>query len=153
MQALRKAWTFVRLGPRRQALALEASASLAIARLTLAIHPFSRVAQRLGPFSSSRSDPTAGPSAPSPNDARVAREIGWAVRAVAPWMPFRAVCLQQAMAARAMLRRRGIGSTLHLGAGPDGRQELSAHAWLDCAGAPVTGFPVEPHIAEIGRFG
>jgi hypothetical protein len=41
-----------------------------------------------------------------------------------------AVCLPRALAAQAMLRRRGIASRLCLGAARDGKS-LSAHAWVE----------------------
>lgn len=50
-------------------------------------------------------------------------------------------CLVQALAADAMLRRRGHHSRLHLGVlgqRPVGRR-LEAHAWVECDGAIVTG--------------
>jgi hypothetical protein len=41
-----------------------------------------------------------------------------------------AVCLPRALAAQAMLRRRGIASRLCLGAARDGKS-LAAHAWVE----------------------
>jgi hypothetical protein len=46
----------------------------------------------------------------------VAREIGWAVTTGARHVPFRAVCLPQALAARMMLKRRRVPSVIHFGA-------------------------------------
>jgi hypothetical protein len=45
-----------------------------------------------------------------------------------PWM--QALCLPRALAAQAMLRRRGVGSRLCLGAGRD-NGALAAHAWIE----------------------
>ena len=67
-------------------------------------------------------------------------------------MPFRAVCLPQAMAARIMLSRRGIASVLHFGAAKGKEQPIDAHAWLDAAGVEVTGYPVATEIAESASF-
>jgi hypothetical protein len=147
-----KGWSLLRAGPYSQGLVVEAAASLAAARAMLAVQPFSRVAKQLGTFSAPDGLPVASAAGRSLGAARLARKIGWAVRATAPWMPFRAVCLEQAIAARAMLRRRGIESVLHLGAGPDGSRMLSAHAWLEAAGIRVTGYPVASHLTEVGRF-
>ncbi len=41
--------------------------------------------------------------------------IRWAIGAFASWLPFRTLCLQQAIVACTMLEPRGIGSVLHLG--------------------------------------
>ena len=67
-------------------------------------------------------------------------------------VPFRAVCLPQAIAAKAMLRRRGINSVLHFGVAKRSDQSLDAHAWLDAAGIAVTGFPVGAEFTEIACF-
>lgn len=127
--------------------------SMAAARLSLAIYPFRKIAKTLGAFVPPN-DPRAlarGESA-AEEDARTARLIGWAVRTAAPWMPFRSVCLQQAMAAHAMLKRRGISSVMHFGAGKSKEKPIDAHAWLDAAGVKVTGYPIAPNLREIGCF-
>ena len=60
----------------------------------------------------------------------------------ARYVPFKAVCLPQAMAARVMLKRRGVESVMHFGAAKGTEKPLDAHAWLDAAGVEVTGYPV-----------
>ena len=70
----------------------------------------------------------------------VTREVQWAVRHAGRLMPQTMRCLAQAIAGRAMLRRRDVASVLVLGvkpgvAVPEGRQ-LTAHAWL-CVGYAV----------------
>jgi Transglutaminase-like superfamily len=62
-----------------------------------------------------------------------ADEASWVIWAIEeidarPWMNAR--CLARAMAAHAMLRRRGIASRLCLGAARDGGNIL-AHAWVE----------------------
>lgn len=144
---------FAQVDGRRRALTIEAVLCLLFARLALVLVPFPRLARRLGAFV-------------PPGDARVAQArqqgsraqmdqaaaVGWAVTRGARYLPFKAVCLPQAMAARIMLNRRGIASVLHFGAGKDGEQKLDAHAWLDAAGVEVTGYPVGPGFAEIACF-
>lgn len=141
---------FLRLGFRRQALLVEASSSLAAARIQLALFPFSRVARRIGSFAAPVGAEAEGQS--FAGGAPAALEIAWAVRAAARRVPFRALCLEQAIAARSMLCRRGIATILHLGAGMNETNQLSAHAWLEAAGARVTGYPVASHIVEVGSF-
>jgi hypothetical protein len=68
------------------------------------------------------------------------------------YVPFKAVCLPQAMAARIMLGRRGVASALHFGAAKGETKPLDAHAWLDAAGVKVTGYPVALRFAEIACF-
>jgi hypothetical protein len=91
-------------------------------------------------------------SAQPQEHARLAEEVGWAVTRAALYLPFKAVCLPQAMAARVMLTRRGIASVLHFGAAKSEGRPLDAHAWLDAAGVEVTGYPVGRGFAEIACF-
>lgn len=65
--------------------------------------------------------------------------VGAAVRAASRRLPGSS-CLVEAMAAEAMLRRRGVASTLHIGVrAPSAVTPLDAHAWLECAGTVVIG--------------
>ena len=56
------------------------------------------------------------------------------------------------MAARTMLKRRGVGSLLHFGVCRDEHGALQAHAWLDVGGASVTGYPLADDWSELGGF-
>lgn len=142
---------FGQIGPRRQALVAEAVLCLLAARLALVFVPFPHLARRLGTFT--KPGEAQHPDLPAaPTDARAATDIGWAVTRAARYVPFKAVCLAQAMAARVMLERRGIGSTMHFGAAKGRDKPLEAHAWLDAAGVEVTGYPVASEFAEIACF-
>lgn len=79
----------------------------------------------------------------------IAEEISRAVTQAARHVPFRAVCLPQAMAARAMLRRRGVRGVIHFGAARGVQNRLEAHAWVDAAGIKVTGYPLPQGFTEI----
>jgi hypothetical protein len=144
---------FAQIGAHERALVVEAVLCLSCARLALILIPFPRLAGWLGTFVPPN-DPRVAHSRIEtlPEQMRVTREIGWAVTRSARWMPFKAVCLPQAMAAQAMLRRRGIASVMHFGACPGKDKPLDAHAWLDAAGVEVTGYPVAPNLAEIACF-
>jgi len=71
--------------------------------------------------------------------------VSWAVESIGakPWM--NALCLPRALAAHAMLRRRGIASRLCLGVAREERS-LSAHAWVEVGENEIASDP------EIGRF-
>lgn len=73
-----------------------------------------------------------------PEAEALAAEIGAVVAAVAAAAPYRARCLQQALAVRGMLARRGIPSVLHIGMA---RQPArgDAHAWVTAGGRVVSG--------------
>jgi hypothetical protein len=142
---------FTQVTARRRLLVLEAILCLVAARLALIFIPFPRLAGWLGTFVPP-SDPRASRANMAREQSLLAREIGWAVTRTARYLPFRAVCLPQAMAAQFMLRRRGVASVMHFGAGKGSDRPLDAHAWLDAAGVEVTGYPVAPHLAEIACF-
>jgi len=42
--------------------------------------------------------------------------VSWAVTRAARYVPFKAACPPQAMAAHTMLARRGVASVMHIGA-------------------------------------
>ena len=148
----RKLRRFAQVGSRRRALLIEAVFWLAAARLALIFIPFPRLARRLGDFVPP-SDPRAlRAKVPVEGEATLAAEIGWAVTRAARYLPFKAVCLPQAMAARVMLKRRGVKSVMHFGAAKGEEKPLDAHAWLDAAGVEVTGYPVAKNFAEIACF-
>ena len=141
------------VGWRRRGLILEAAVWLLAARLALLTAPFQTIARRLGDFVPP-ADPrvAATAAATTPAQAMIAREVSWAVTRAAAHVPFRAVCLPQAMAARIMLKRRGVSSAMHFGAARGVDKPLGAHAWLDAAGVKVTGYPVGRQFAEIACF-
>jgi hypothetical protein len=131
---------------------------LLVARLSLIFVSFPRLARRLGTVVAPADARALREKSDNKQDlARVAEQVGWAVTRAARHVPFKAVCLPQAMAARIMLKRRGVDSVLHFGArigrdkiGPD--KPIDAHAWLDAAGVEVTGYPVANTFAEIACF-
>lgn len=149
----RKLRSLARASPGCRALLIEAVFWLLAVRAALILIPFPRLARRLGAFV-----PPADPRVQacqmqaSGEQAATAALIGWAVTRAARHVPFKAVCLPQAMAARIMLKRRGVASVLHFGAGRGREKPLDAHAWLDAAGIKVTGYPVGKSFAEIACF-
>jgi hypothetical protein len=115
-------------------LAAEACLELAWARIVTCL-PASRY---LG-------DTRAPVAATGDPDLRQASLVGQAVETVAGRMPFRARCLQQALATRRMMRRRGCASTLvlALNPAPAGRADpgsgQAAHAWVRVGETVVCG--------------
>ncbi len=112
---------------RRQAAHLEAWLVLLIARLAIILFPYRWWHSRL-----------AGIGADTPavddidlDEVRRAIAIGRLVRRTARRVPFNALCLPQAIAARLMLRRRGIKTQIYYGArSGDERRPVRLHAWL-----------------------
>ena len=81
-----------------------------------------------------------------------ARWISWAVEDLGarPWM--NALCLPRALAAHAMLRRRGIASRLCLGVGRDAG-EFAAHAWVEIGNDKVVGGAEADGFTRLAEFG
>jgi hypothetical protein len=78
--------------------------------------------------------------------------VSWAVETVAarPWM--KAACLPRALAACAMLRRRGIPNRLRLGVARQG-ESLTAHAWVEVGKEKVIGGTEADRFTPIADFG
>ena len=149
----RKLRRFAEIGGRRRGLLIEAALWLAASRIALLAVPFPALARRLGVFVAPSDERVMlARRGCSEDDVRLAEEIGWATVSAARHVPFKAVCLPQAMAARIMLRRRGVASVLHFGAAKGREKTIDAHAWLDAAGVEVTGYPVASQFSEIACF-
>ncbi len=86
-------------------------------------------------------------------DPELVTEVRKAVATAARNVPWNAVCLPQAIAAKVMLARRGQGSAFHLGATINADGELSAHAWLECDGQIVIGAAGARGMSHLARFG
>jgi hypothetical protein len=127
---------------RRRKYLVEATVMLVLARLAVRFLPPARV------FDWANRSPR-----------RVRRfavdEIGWVSWSVetigaARWM--NALCLPRALAAHAMLRRRGVASRLCLGVAREAGA-LVAHAWVEAAGAKIVGGAAAGAFSPIAAFG
>ena len=141
MRLRRKLGRFLQMSHRQRLMLLEAALFLGCARLTLLTLSFGRIAPWM------QRSPDSGA-----HDARMVLAVGEAVTIAARNVPWNAVCLPQAMAAKAMLARRGQGSALHLGAAKAGGA-LTAHAWLVAGGEIVVGEAGTADVAPLARFG
>lgn len=143
---------FARLGPRRLALLAEAVTALAIARLIVATRPPARVVRRFGrPLADGVDAP--GEALPA-RDAGRAADIGWAIRCAAANVPFRALCVEQAIAARTLLDRRAIEAIVHYGIAPPAGDSdgMRAHVWATAAGEEISGYPLRPAFRDVACF-
>ncbi|WP_158599771.1 lasso peptide biosynthesis B2 protein [Azospirillum cavernae] len=144
-----------------QWLAAEAAVWLALAQLLLAVLPFRWIAISLGPLARERSDGAVAP-VDLIRQAQV-RRIGQTVERTARHLPWTALCLPQALAARAMLGRRGIPATVHFGMAlsddettdqeaTEGGRRMLAHAWVTVGRTGVVGTPAAGRFAVVARF-
>ena len=104
---VKKLGRFSRLSPRDRVLTYEAAVTLWFARLWLVLVPFRKVAEKLG-----TSYPATAPKTmlipTSEGEDAIAKQVSEAVIRASKNVPYRAVCIQQAVAAKIMLARRGI---------------------------------------------
>jgi hypothetical protein len=111
----------------------EALVALAVARIVMACVPFRRIAGWLG------TPGVESPATATPEEARTAEAIGWAVRVLGQRVPWDGRCLAQALAASGMLRRRGLEGTVAFGVHESKPAGFDAHAWLRVGSCIVTG--------------
>ena len=118
---------------------------LFFARILFGVLPASTLLRRLQRCSIGAADRGTAP-------AGEAELIGWAIAAAARQLPWRTDCLVQALAAKRWLEQRRIASTFHIAArgkstgGGEDAGSLSAHAWLEVDGRPVTGGERSPDM-------
>jgi len=128
-------------------LAAEACLELAWARIVTCLPASRYLGDRHVPF-----------AATGALDLVRASKVGGAVETVAGRMPFRARCLQQALATRRMLRRRGCASTLVLALNPapagraDPGRGQAAHAWVRVGETVVCGGGRSSDFVVVGQF-
>jgi hypothetical protein len=106
----------------RRWLLVEAFATLLAARSSLVLLPVRWIFRWL-------ESPPRHPAASGASET--VEEIRWAVLTVARYGPLSFVCFPQALAAHAMLRRRGIRSIMHYGVRRSADRQMRAHTWLE----------------------
>jgi hypothetical protein len=155
MTVVARIGAFVSAPAERKRLALEAAWNLLRARI-LTLMPATYYSPALGSLIEGEpSDP------PFPDDtagAAEAAEIGHVVDVVGRSLPFRTLCLQQAIAVRRMLSRREIPAIVYLGIARDSadraQAELgrAAHAWVTVGSRVVSGGGMLEKYAIVARF-
>jgi hypothetical protein len=119
----RRPWNRWRTLPgKKRWLLLEAFATLLAARCALALLPVRWIFRWL-------ESPLRNADASTASD--IAERVRWAVLTVARYGPLSFVCFPQALAAHAMLRRRGIQSIMHYGVRRSADRRMRAHTWLE----------------------
>jgi len=122
----------VRRTPALYLRGVEAASYLTAASLAIRFVPF----RRLIPLFT-RALPCA--EVTGPERMRAIADVRYAVLSAAALLPNRPVCFPRAVAAQAMLRRRGVGTTLHYGVNTAPDRGLNAHVWLTAGDEGVVG--------------
>jgi hypothetical protein len=124
-----------------RALAAESLAMLAMARLLVKTTPGERLAARMGGVPDNSADhmnPVNAAKQTGSEQGLTGARVGVMLERTARTTWWRSMCLEQALAGKWMLRRRGIASTMYMGVAKSGT-EFIAHAWLVGDGQTVTG--------------
>ncbi|MFL5782753.1 MAG: lasso peptide biosynthesis B2 protein [Thermoleophilaceae bacterium] len=127
---------------RRSALAAEAGLFLTLASVATRVLPASYATRLLGRAGSASS----GGARPADANALLVGRVVSRVTQLLPWHP---TCLPQAIATRAMLRRRRIDCVSHLGVVET--DPFKAHAWVTVNGSVVQG-GLSRDPSELARF-
>ncbi|MBI1330894.1 MAG: lasso peptide biosynthesis B2 protein [Alphaproteobacteria bacterium] len=122
---------------------MQVEAALLLVAAHVAVHalPFRITARAMG------RQYREAPPASHPDASAIAQRVGQTVEQVALRLPMAPQCLAQTIAARQMLRRRGIDCTIYLGLRrmgapvdlPVSQRPIAAHAWLNVSGVTVIG--------------
>lgn len=134
-------------------LLVEAGIFVTLAEVSLKLLPFRRTARLFG-LRENRSSAAPGNTPPGGRVPDAAARSAWAVERAATRTPLPGRCLAQALAGSAMLGRRRIPTTVHLGVAKDprGTGAMGAHAWLRCGGAVLTGASGYEHFTPVAAF-
>lgn len=144
-QTRRAAWRRWWAAPwHEKKLLAEAALSLLHARMALRMWPVRTVLRRLERLPN-RTSSRSG----TPESALTVNRVRDAVLAVSRHAPLRFVCFPQALAAHAMLRRRGIASRLHYGVRRSADGQLRAHTWLETEGRTILGGETSSLFSQI----
>ena len=124
---------------------MEAFLLLGLARMAILVVPFRRIAVLLG---QAMAESPLGVS----DGKSLAGRVSWAVQTAGRHTPWESKCLAQAVAAKVMLKRRAVSSTLYLGLAKDEEQKLEAHAWLRYGRMILTGGPHHERFTVVATF-
>lgn len=78
--------------------------------------------------------------------------VAWSIEAIAAKWPVDAPCLPTALAVHAMLRRRGIASSVCLAVAREDH-ELTGHAWVEVGDGRIIGDTGGDRFTRIAEFG
>jgi hypothetical protein len=120
-----------RLGPCRGLALLEAAIGLGVAMIQVRWN--GKRLSRLLQLPLSEREETETPA------ERPLELVAWAINAAGARLPFHTTCLMRALAARAMLARRGVRGRIRIGISEDSK-EFRAHAWVVVGERPVVGW-------------
>lgn len=124
---------------------LEAALILVAAKMALQVVPFAR----LRPFFEKR---VRGPELSGEARRRAVSQVRDAIFVAAQALPGQYVCFPRGIAAQAMLRRRGVSTTLYYGAATFPEKGLTGHVWVLDGEEDVIGSAQAPDYHVLARY-
>ena len=112
---------------------IEATIEMFKARTLLLIRPFKKIAPTLGTLDAEGVD-----NEPCEATRQSIKTVASSIKSMAKYVPWQSKCFVQAIAAKNMLEKRGIETTLYLGVIKEG-SDMKAHAWTRTGAYFVTG--------------
>ncbi|MEI6946672.1 lasso peptide biosynthesis B2 protein [Paraflavisolibacter sp. H34] len=144
---MHKAVKFWRGSFRFKILLLEAFFWLLASKLMVRFVPLKAIAQRMGTLNGERREVLSGP------EKEKSGMVQLAVNTVCSNVPWKSVCLDQALACMFMLKRRKIPYSLCLGTiKNETRKALDAHAWVLCGTEIIMGGTRSKKYALVAYF-
>jgi hypothetical protein len=142
---MKKLKLFLSMSPNNIKMLIEAYLFLGWGRL-LKFVPFAKIAPKLG----ERMNET--PFNYLESNRKLLGRISQMIHLASKYTFWESECLVKAFAARKMLQRRGISSTLYLGTGRDEVGKLVAHAWLRSGPFYITGSEGKERFTVVATF-
>lgn len=130
----------------------EALFFLALARWRVVNRPARRWLPVGDPGVQSDNDPESGDPPAAASDLSRTLAIARLVEGLGRRLPWKSVCLDQALAAHYMYNRRGIAHVLHFGVLKKRPDEMLAHAWISSGTRVVVGETKAIDYREVSRF-
>jgi len=136
---------FWRLPAGHRHLLIEAALWLLVARLALRVFPFRWLAW----FCARRSQ---GAEVVGAGHERLRQAVRWAIHTATQHLPGETACFPRAIAAQAMLRRRGVSTTLYYGAATIAGRGLTTHVWVQDGPEGVVGHLAAREYHTLARY-
>lgn len=143
---LRKAKTLGKMDFITKWLVLQTFCLCGIVRLLILTIPFKKIQPYLG----TRNEESCNEI--TLEQYKQAMKVKWVVQSVSRYTPWESKCLVKAIVAQYLLRKKGISTTLYLGACRAEEGGLKAHAWLRCGQVIVTGERSKADYKEVSKF-
>ena len=117
-----------------------------IARILIVFVPLRRFSFLLGTHMKET------PNTNSAENLDLLKKVALAIIRSGRFVPWRCLCYEQAIAAKMILRKYGLETTMYYGVAKDQDKKLIAHAWVRCGDYIVTGRMGMNIFTVVGTF-